>query len=288
MGPRGRERWVPQSSARPDFSRISSQEQDKYLNGGAGIRGGKSGHKEYNLTWNGFKRDEMRPILDMADGLYDTGYGNDLIYFLDPTSMDRNVLSSVHAAPFKHVTDGLSLIRDKDGYPTPPILAQSGATTLDYPVRAARYSMTATHTAVPIYVPIPPGHTAWVGVHGVGAGITVTATPVIGSALATPVLLPYLSVSTTQRFNHSLSREATGATGLELALKKTGTQATSRCDLTGIMVQILPDGTQPMPGGFISGRGNSGCEFASAPSESPYLKDKLSMSAKLVETGAWR
>ena len=59
--------------------------------------------------------------------------------------------------------------------------------------------------------------------------------------------------------------------------------------LSGMIVQVLKDGSIPEPGGFISGQGHSGCQFASLPEYTPYsyAHDIVGMVVDLVETGAW-
>lgn len=62
--------------------------------------------------------------------------------------------------------------------------------------------------------------------------------------------------------------------------------------LAGMMVQVLPTGTVPREGGFISGQGNAGCEFEDIPTDTPYnailgSDGRVGMSAKLIETGPW-
>lgn len=289
MGPRGFERWVPASDARNDFSRIGNRQQDQYLNGGAGIRGTKESHREYNLTWTGRDVNDMLPVLDMAEGLYD-GEDGELIYFIDPTTMERNVLPPNWAAPYKTAGDAVPFMNDGEGYPVYPTEATTATNALGYPRRSARYRVGPSYAPQKLYVPIPEGHVLWLGAHGVDENGCVAVAPVSGPLTFAQVKLPMLSVTSTDRVSTPF-RSADGYTGVELSLAITDPSkaTTGYATLSGIIGQILPEGTAPFPGNFISGRGNSGCEFAGYPTEMPYLNGRKSaFSVKLVETGAWR
>jgi hypothetical protein len=105
---------------------------------------------------------------------------------------------------------------------------------------------------------------------------TATTTVVAGTE---PVLL---SPTDTQRVNTSVS----GVSGVTISFWGEGTLT-----LAGMIAQVLPTGTTPQSGGFISGRGHSGCRFNGSPSvqgySAPQALDYQSMSATLIETGAW-
>src|SRR5690606_23968116 len=133
----------------------------QYLNGGAGARGSTSSHKEYDMSWGTLNREKVRMITDYADGIYDTREGVNLIYFIDPTTTGpfSNVLPQLWAAPFQQGVEGLTLFSGQR-----PDIVQTPVNTFDYPARSIRYK--ANSTASSLWIPIPPGYTAWVGVHG--------------------------------------------------------------------------------------------------------------------------
>lgn len=496
MGPRGYERWVPAPKVGSDFSPINSRERDQFLNGGANVRGSKDAHKEYNLSWSSKAREELAPVLDIASGIYDTGRGDDLVYFIDPTVYDWNVLPAMLASPYKTGLDGVPMLNDMEGYPVFPDLEATPTNAFGYPARAATYTLSpnservdydwlgiedsspstksvngqvvdtniianpkaqygtdgyraygsnatsdvrlsqvnsgafpaittgalmlartqalATLTSLDVryqgmptngrlvpgtkytvslytrtnnasltgnayvqwrdvnnvslgttsttytpsttltqvvltstvpdgaasyeiivrvsgsitssvvidmtglymsdtadstgvyldgslrstgslptvstssYIPIPPGKTLWLGVHGVDNGAAVTVTPYNGMAAYAAETMQMLGIDTDTRVNASWSR-ADGYTGVEVSLALSGSAQTGSATLYGMIGQILDDGVTPFPGGFISGQGNSGCEFEGIPSLTPYLNGRLwGMSAKLTEVGSWR
>lgn len=249
----------------------------QFLNGGTSMRKSIAAHKRYELTWNLIDRDEARKILDIADGIYGTGQ----VYFLDPFTANRNMLPQWWASPMQGIYDGLPLHNGNtrgDVVATPP-------NALDFPVQSIRYDTTGL-TSRTVWVPVPAGYTAWVGAYGTnGTGGTIQVYPSTGaSTYDTPTTLTLMDVtSNNARFNASFAASS-GYTGVELRLGGAGT-----ITLTGIMVQVLPDGTTPETGSFISGQGNSGCTFVSQPEYTPYSAafDQVGVVVELVETGGW-
>jgi len=251
------------------------------MNGGAGVRTSRAGHWEYTLTWNAKKRADVRPIVDMYDGLYDTVPGTNPIYFIDPFAADANLFSQAWASPFMAGYDAMPMIQG-----VRPRLVPTEINPYDYPVRSARYENTGTPAQ--FYLPIPPGHTLHVGMHGstTGAGAMMMRriTARFPETTSAPEVLPMTPVTSTTRFSNTI-RGDENTFGVEFYLATAGGTTT----ISGMMAQILPDGQRPFASEFISGQGNSGCAFASRPEESPQsaARDIYGLSAELVEIGAW-
>ena len=244
-----------------------------FLNGGASVRRSIASHKRYTLTWNAVDRDDARVVLDLADGVYGTG----LIYWHDPFVADRNVLPQWWAVPSQGGYDGLPLNAGERGrlVPTP-------ANTLRFPVESIEYTVELNKSRR-VWVPIPPGYTAHVGVYGqngTGGGVQVKQT-LAGDDVAAPTTLTLLDVTDDSRFNASFSGNIDG---IELSLTGVGTVT-----LSGMMVQVLKNGVTPETGPFISGQGHSGLTFLTQPTYTPYsaVYTKAGMAAQFVETGGW-
>lgn len=248
----------------------------EFLNGGTSLRRSVAAHKRYELSWENITRDQARPILDLADGIYGTGD----IYFLDPFAANRNMLPQWWASPMQGIYDGLPL----NGAATRGSAVITPTNTLDFPVQSIRYD-TAVGTPRSIWIPKPVGYTIHVGAYGtVGTGGTVTVRPTTGPTTyagpATALTLMDVA-SNSSRTNHT----ASGAIdGLEISLGGTGTVT-----LTGLIVQVLPDGQAVKPGPFISGQGHSGLRFAAQPEYTPYSYsfDTVGVVAELIEAGGW-
>lgn len=275
FGTKNRMMWVKDPAINMDSSKFGWANQTNFLDGGAHIRRSWGSHKEFNLSWNLSSRDTIRPIQDYADGMYGTG----LIYWLNPFTMDKNVLPTAWATPWMGGQDGPILT----GYSTRPSLVDTSANTYGYPVQSAVYTVTTTPTKN-VWIPIPTGYTLWLGVHGTaGSGGAVIATPTTGpTSTATPVTLPLLPVTTNQLVNTSFDGSAYG--GVLLSMGGSGSVI-----LSGMVAQIWPTGVMPPLGDFISGQGHSGCMFVAQPTLTEYnaVIDKVGLSAKLVEVESW-
>lgn len=271
MGTRTKAGWVPCPAINANFSEVGWSSTTQFINGRAFVRRSRTTHKEYELAWNPDSRDALRPITDMATGLW----GEGLIHFLDPMAMDKNVLPQFMASPMLGGLDGPALVGD-----VAPTLVTTPANTLDYPAQIAQYGTSTTRRT--IYIPIPPGYTAWAGVHG---DTTSTGTMAIHpltapGAFAPAVRLPMLAVTSSTRMGNSFSGDT--YIGIEVYVENSTKYA-------GAMIQILPNGTTPSTGGFISGQGNAGCEFDAQPAQTAYSSalDKVGMTAKLIEVDEW-
>jgi len=250
----------------------------QYINGGAYVRRSTAAHKEYELTWDRVAREDIIPILNYADKLY----GDGAVYWLDPFIADFNVLPQYLASPFQVLDDGPPILADgaiQESVTTP-------ANTLGYPTRSVRFTTTADTTARRnIWVPIPSGYSAWVGVHGFDqsgdAGVTIS--PTVGSGFGTDIDATILPVTST-------TRVADEVTGDGLYLSYTPGDPGDSITLSGIMVQVLPTGQAPSTGNFCSGQGHSGCQFSEQPEYTPYSAAFGSggMVAALIETEAWK
>lgn len=289
FGTRGRMKWVRCPRVDMDLSGVGWSTSSQYLNGGAGGRGSTSSHKVYDMSWSGINRAQVRSITDYADGIHSPNEGINLVYFIDPTTVGRysNVLPQLWAAPFQQGVEGLTLFQGQS-----PEVVQTPVNTYDYPARSVQY--TANSNPSSVWVPIPPGYTAWVGVHGAAtgaAGLTVATT--LGQTSATPVTLPTLPVTSATRFSDSYQASAS-VDGILLSLANLGPGSTDTFIWSGTMVQLLKNGTTPDTGSFISGQGHSGCQFSEKPSVSvQYLGRnavdgaQMSVAANLIETGSW-
>lgn len=280
FGTRGHMQWVPAPNVNMPSAPVGWQTMQKFQNGGARVRRSVSASREYTMTWNMVERDEIRPVMDYAAGMYGA---NKAVYLADPFAMDKNMLNLTWSIPSQSCYDGIIL----DNSRTRPQIIPTSANQFGYPSESARFTV-ASPGSKPIYshyIPIPPGYTGWVGVHGnTGTGGKVVITPSTGeTSTGTPVDATLLTVNTPTRVNHSF--DSTVCDGIILTLGGVGT-----ITLSGIIVQVLPTGKTPEEGGFISGQGNSGLSFKEVPNYTPYnaALDKVGVVAELVETEAWR
>lgn len=273
MGPRGGETWVPSTKARGGaFTRVGWSTKSQQLNGRARVRHSSATHMEYSLAWNDTNRRVVRTITDMYSGKR----GRGRIYLIDPMQMDQNILNEGWSLPSQACLDGVPLIGSKR-----PTAVRTTPNGYDFPVESARYTVVSGDISQVFYLPIPPGHTAWFGASGEpDADGRVLVQPFQGdSPVGTATPLPILPVTGPTRFNHAVAANNVG--GVEITIAATPGSFT----LSGIMVQILPDGFVPSGGDYITGGGNAGCDFEEPPTEIPnsLVHDRVGITAKLIE-----
>ncbi|MBG6106636.1 hypothetical protein [Frigoribacterium sp. CG_9.8] len=281
FGTRGHEQWVKAPATSANFSRKKFTTQLNFVNGGAAILGSRTTHAEYEMSWPVAGRLEMRPILDYAGHVYDNDplakfmVASNLIYFLDPMEMELNLapVNLGHAA--LAASDAPSMFVDAR-----PSAVATPTNTQGYPTFSAVYTFTAATTPRSIYVPIPPGFKLWAGFHGSATGTAgVQVTPVGGAARKlTPLGLAGQRVVDTFVGVSGVDIQLAGAVGDSILL-------------TALILQVLPSNDMPDGGGYISGRGNSGCAFADEPTVTALstvnVRAEVSAAAKLVEVGSW-
>lgn len=275
FGTRERMVWVKAPAINADLSKNKWSTSGTYLNGGGYARSSVTGHMVYQFSWNLDKAENIYAVLDYESGLY----GSDLIYFLDPFALTENVLPVYWSAPRLAWEDAPFLIKDQR-----PTLVQTEANDLGYPTRSALYTVSNASVGKKLFIPVPPGYTFHIGVHGTSTGsANIRVVPTGLNGVDGPeVIAPMMSVTGEQRVNTSVS----AVQGVTLRLGGTGTVS-----IAGIIAQVLPDGQNPLSGGFISGRGHSGVRFDGPPAVSGYSApealDKLGATATLRETGSW-
>lgn len=270
--------WINTVAPGVGYNMVGQRDNLQYLGGGAGGRSSSGYHMEYTLSWPNASRDEVRLITDFYAGIH----GDGLIHWLDPFAMDKNLLSAMWASPFLNCSDGYPLV----GNERPKMVPNPDRSQL-YPSRMAQYAFAASAPKRSAYVPVPPGYTAWIGAHGVAStqGLVARST-VAGTPVGAEVLVPIQSVSDRTRFSASIPGGEQG--GVEISVD---TSVAASITLAGVMIQVLPSLATPTDGAFISGQGNSGCEFDGGPAVTPYYvlgNESVGLSSRLIETGDWQ
>ena len=275
FGNRNHMQWIACPEVGADYGSQGNSQSGAYLNGGAFHRQTLNAAKRWSFNWSMTSRDTVRKLTDYVEGVYGPG----LIYWTDPFTMDRNVLPQSWAVPALGAEDAITL----DGSDTRPTLVATSANSLGYPPFSAVYSVASNANVRRLYVPIPPGHKAWVGVHGGTSTGRVMVQPTSGvNPTGSPTAVPVASVAAAL-FSHSFSAPA-GVGGIELYLEKGKNYI-----LSGLMVQVLPNGQSPNITSFVSGQGASGAQFDGFPSKEAYSAafDLVGVSAEFIETEQW-
>jgi hypothetical protein len=274
FGTRRYARWIKTHSPGSEYTALSHLTRLEYLNGGVGLRRSAGSHEELTLTWNRLSEQDAREIADFAYGVY----GDGPFYLSDPGTQRLNVLNKAWSMPALGAKDAPPLAGT-----VRPSLVNNALLTLGYPAQMAQYLLTAADARRTFYLPIPPGHTAWVGVHGdTGSTLGLRAQPTLnGTATGAATTIPATSVTSTTRVTHSFPAPGEQA-GLEISIAP----GAGRFAVAGIIAQILPTGTTPETGGFISGQGMTGADIEGVVRPTPYsyAHNSYGLSMKLVET----
>lgn len=274
FGTRERMTWIKCPSVDAGLSSVGWQSTSQYINGGAGVRRSSTGHKEFEFVWPMANAYEAGLIKNYSNGVH----GEGLIYFLDPFAFKTNVLPPYWAAPRLAREDAPPFTIGRR-----PTLVNNGPNALGYPSHSAAYDFKDGDQFSTLFIPVPEGYTFHFGAHGGStgdAGLTITRE--IDSVPQTPDTVTLLDLSDTARTNYT----ASGISGVTISFTGVGSFT-----VAGMIAQVRPDG-EDVPGGeFIGGEGHSGCKFEGFPTvvgySSPQALDKQSVSARLIETGAW-
>ncbi|UOE45891.1 hypothetical protein [Agromyces larvae] len=282
FGTREHMQYVPAWSPGAVYDRAGSIESADYLNGGVGVRRSLGSHRTYDLTWPNQRRADLRKITDYADGLF----GDGLLYWSDPAWMDTNALPARWATPWVTTKGVPPLLLDAR-----PVRITNPDPGHGYPTFGARYTKRAASVSDSIFIPIPPGREAWIGVHGEENAADVVGvrrhqrTVPTGSVVKPAVL----GVNTPERVNTVI--EGGEQAWVEIFFDLDVLDVGDSFDLYGLVVQVLPSLATPGGGDFISGQGHSGCEWTKLPGETVMMIHRMGeavfTSATLAETGAW-
>lgn len=284
--------WIkaPQTGMRAANQGYTSETQ--LLSGRTHIRRSDASHRRFTMNWLGSMNeteDSLHVIKDFADGLY----GDGPLFWNDPYSLTSNMFPPAWSAPAMSIdTDWDAICPDDVGItkakvPTSSVANLVGNNTQGYPLETARFTAPGSPNAesdkFTFY--IPEGYTLWLGLHG-HHGTTGAAfgKPYKNGVAGTPVNIAPLSVATATRVNTSFSSAT--ADKVEFYLAKI---APSPCTfhISGLIAQLIKNGKSPEQGGFVSGRGTTGLQFASLPEIEYYSaainNGQIGMSATLVE-----
>lgn len=234
--------------------------ESKYLNGTAAVRRSRASHRRYSPSWFGSMNSEdgssIYAIKDFVDGVY----GDGPFYFVDPYAIDQNVMPTHWAAP--HLTE-------KDW---PSLVDSNITTTFDsftygnsYPSKHAIYTVPANYASTKkLTLIIPQGYKLHFGWHGTAdsASTGVRIVPYLRSTGEADTALNPLKITAggTIRTNTRIAGNTYSRVEIFIA-----SAANINLELVAMIAQILPDSSMVESGGFITGRGNTGIEFATFP-----------------------
>ena len=261
FGNKDKQTWIkaPASGLKAGSAGYVSETQ--LLNGGASIRRSQASHRKFSASWNGSMNsadatENLYTVKDYADGLY----GDGPYYWLDPFAMDQNILPPHWAAPMLAQKDWSDL---SAGAIVPTFTAASVAH--GYPIKYAEYVTTDGYeSALKLTVIIPVDYALNFGWHG-PSGSSSSGIRIVpykrADGTADAALNPArIDAGGTVRTNTKIKGDTYSYVEIFLA-----TTTASTVKITGMIAQVLPENSSVASGGFISGRGTTGLEFATFP-----------------------
>ena len=252
--------WIdaPQSGMRASSAGSISEQQ--LLNGSTFIRRSQASHRRFDMSWIGSLNassleGSLHTIKDFCDGIY----GEGPFFWNDPYAVDTNILPPNWAAPMLTEVDWADIATDI--VPT----YTSGTSANNFPSKYATFITDGSYSsATKLTVIIPTGHIFHFGWHGPSSGATsgIRIVPYLRSTgLADTAINPTkITAGGTTRTNTQVSGTTYSRVEIFVA-----SSATATINVTAMIAQILPDSSSVATGGFITGRGTTGLEFASFP-----------------------
>lgn len=273
--------WIETPQTGADVSPVRHGAQATLLNGRGFSRDSWASHKEYQFSWG----DSADLRLASKISAYASGsYGRGLIYFHDPMYYGTNLLARHHADPSMALNyEAPSLIDGIDPRSTP-----TGNNTNDLPLNRAIYDVPAGYSAQSagdeIFIPIPDGHTAFLGAiytSTTGADLYFR-TP--GGTFALTKVGPNAS---------NIAPDAiTGQPWVRIGMRNTS--GASVAISIAAMTLRISDTVAPVAnftdGPWLTGEGSTGCRFVGMPTRINYngvMGGQVGVSATLKEVDAW-
>jgi hypothetical protein len=282
FGNSSKQQWIkaPSSGMKAGLAGYVSETQ--LLNGGATLRRSRASHRKFSASWNGslntdITAENLHVIKDYADGIY----GDGPFYWLDPFAVAENVLPPHWAAPMLTQKDWTSLSSDFSAS------FVSSPSVNNYPSKYASYQMWEDYSSSKkLTIVIPENYALNFGWHGPTSGSTtgVRILPYLRSTGLADNAIDPTKIPTTSntRTNTKIKGDTYSHVEIFLASDNVAT-----VNITGMIAQVLPENSSVALGGFISGRGTTGLEFATFPQIDLYssaINDGwVSMSVDWVE-----
>lgn len=256
--------WIPAPQTGMAASATNRVVENVLLSGRTMILRSQGSSRRFDASWlGGINADSLEDSLQTIKDFFDGVYGDGPFYWVDPYADRTNLLAPHWAAPGITRSDW-------------PEIASFAATEFpdtdsnlnNYPTKSVRYNLTSTDEVVStrkVTLIIPPGYTLHFGWHGVvdsgDGGIQIKRYARTDGA-ATTVDPGVIGVTSSNRTNVAVSGDVYSHIDIYV-YKPSG--ASSDFTISGMIAQILEGSTYPATGGFISGRGTTGLEFATAP-----------------------
>lgn len=253
--------WIPAPQSGMQAESGTRLIENQLLSGRMSITRSGANSRRFTASWiGGLNEPGIEDSLHTIKDFYDGVYGDGPFYWNDPYASGTNLLPPHWAAPALSRNDWPQIASFE-----PTEYLATATNTLNYPTFSARYNITTTtevSSTRKLTLIIPPDYNLHFGWHGVvtsGLAKMRITRYARSNGAASNVDADVISVTSNNRTNVSINGDTYSRVEIYL-YKPNG--AASDIRISGMIAQILPDGTSPATGDFLGGRGTSALEFA--------------------------
>lgn len=276
--------WIPAPLTGLTMESTGFMVENQLLSGRMHVKRSGASHRAFSASWSGSlnaeaKEDSLHTIKDFADGIYGPGP----FYWLDPYAVGSNLMPPQWASPMLSLGDWPSI----SSVATQTLVATAD-NTKSYPYESLRLAFTGAASSTTVHrIMIPSGYRLHFGAHGVlvsgSATVSIRQYPRGGGE---PVIInaPIIANSSAIRTNTQVNGSAYSM--VDIFIRNTASSA-SDLQISGMIAQVLPEGSSVPQGGFITGRGISAMQFTQLPNVEYYSaainNGQVGMSANFKE-----
>ncbi len=257
FGTLDRMQWIRTPLSGAEVSGEGFHASGTLLNGGGYGRHSWNTHRVYTYEWPASSPgQDIQTIHSYRSGVY----GRGLLYWIEPNVMDKNVLPLRWSSPAVACGDETTHVYGV----YPDETSVSGGEANGLPVSAAYYDLSSVSAGYrsdleTVFLPIPPGYTAYVGaVYSATGSAKVYVTPVDSNGNnGTAQALTEVGVADADLHPDTF----TGGKGIRLWVGKGGS-GTATLTWVATSIRMVPTSkTLDVNGPWIAGMGHAGCRF---------------------------
>lgn len=268
--------WVPCPRIDMGTGTVHFVAESNFLNGGAAVRRSATGSRRYEMEWPLVSESD----LDEVEAFWEGAWGGGPFYFVDPQAAQTNIFPAAWAQPRVALDDGPKLVFDQKpiavsgtGGTVPPFVGGSWGG----PRTGVQYRVTEDSSPLELTIPVPPRH-----------GLIMICSQDENADSQMSYSVDGGAWSSMDTFSLRAVMGDTGGSMVRFSFRGEGN--TGFYGMKGVILSETSFYSFPQDSLFrwISGKGNSGCEFVEY-TRSTYSAalDRVQGSAVLREIGDW-
>lgn len=297
FGTEERARWIPAPKSGADATPQSWLASGTLLGGGGYSFSSFGSHRMYAYAWSDAS---SRRAAQIMQSYRDGTYGRGLLYFVEPTTYDMNILPKHWADPSLALDDEApAIIRSFD--PELTSIQTSEPMANDLPSRSVRYELNDDRMPIgypgpenSLFIPVPPGFTLQLGAFytAEGAGGVFVGAADAPSVASTPTKLEPVGNTDSIIMNTTVQGGSLNGVRLWIGRDGSGPAAVTIAALVARLVPLAKEGVvgPAQRGPWVGGQGHSGCRFEGHPTYVTHNGvggGQVGYAATFREVGSW-